>query len=152
MNLDRLQRKRRSFQRGPLAAKRARVAEDLSTVLEAHTQETAPPLNVPVSEVAEGVESYVSMMTGGLERLPFLSPERSELQRIGECGEIQARPPLPEDHGTQTPTSPSRGADKEVFLSDEEDVQELSAETARKQSAFGGGPRFDVPESSSANG
>ena len=39
-----------------------------------------------------------------------------------------------------------------MVLSDEEDVRELSAKTARKQSAFRGGYRFDVPESSSADG
>ena len=39
-----------------------------------------------------------------------------------------------------------------MILSDEEDVQELSAETARKQSVFSGETRFTVPETSSADG
>ena len=114
------------------------MAEDLSAVPEAHPQEMAPPPTVPVSEAAEGAESFVAMMTGGHERLPSPSPERSELRRIDEGGETEVGSPLSEDHGSQTPTSPSRDAGKGVILSDEEDVQELSTETARKQSAFGG--------------
>ena len=81
-----------------------------------------------------------------------MSPERSEICRIDEGGEAEVGSLLPDDHVAQTHTSPSRGAGKGVVLSDEEDVQELSAETARKQSAFGGEPRFHVPESSSADG
>ena len=38
-----------------------------------------------------------------------------------------------------------------MVLSDEE-VQELSPGTARQQSSFGGGYRFEVPESSSVDG
>ena len=38
-----------------------------------------------------------------------------------------------------------------MVLSDEEDVQELSAETAHKQSAFGGAAEYSVLESSSAD-
>ena len=39
-----------------------------------------------------------------------------------------------------------------MIIYDEYDVQKLSAEIARKQSTFGGEPRFTVPESSSADG
>ena len=151
MNLDKLNMKKRSLQRGPPAAKRAKVAEEVSTISAARPQEVVPPPTAPVSEVVEGVESYVEMMAEGLENLLSLSPEKEELHRKDGGGKAEVRPPL-EDSKAQTPTSPSRGAGKGVVLSDDEDVRVLDAETTHKQSAFGGGPRFTMPEVTCVDG
>ena len=151
----------RSFQRAPPAAKRVRVAADLFAVPEArpqevaplsaaptpeaHPQEVVPPPTAPITEAPVGVESYVEMMIRDIGHMPTLSPERSGLQRVEEGGEIG-------DQRDQTIPSPPRGPGRGVVLSDEEEVQELSPETARQQPTFGEGYMFEVPESSSTDG
>ena len=180
--MDRVQRRRRSFQRAPLTAKRARVTAPLAPILEVRPSEVVPPTAPVIGAQSHGgaplstttapevpPQGVASVPVTAVEANPSsdMAPIIETTDRVESFVEMMIEnmgnlPPLSpergglqrteEEQGDQTYSSPPRGPGRGVVLSDEEDVQVLSPKTAHRDPSFDGGAHFDVPESSAKDG